>query len=286
MNNQIFQPLRSNNAVTRLGIAVRNMLKSVLPLLLLVIMNSCKTQDRITYFQDADQMADTLTTLQLPITIEKYDELKIVVSAENAAAVATFNKPMFSNRQFGDQYLNVQNQLQTYLVDEQGCISFPTLGRVHVEGMTTAELTQSLEQQISQYVKNPIVTIDPLTIEVQVLGEVAAPGPVLLKAHQATIMNAISGARDLTIYGDRKSVLVIHREGGRQVKHRVDLTSANVLTDPLCIMHQNDIVIVSPNDARRSSSRYDSMKQQNLSFISTIVSVVSVLASLTIAIWK
>ena len=283
MNSSIHVPHRLARAVTRWGIAVPGMFLS---LLLVSLLSSCQTHDRITYFQDADQLSDTLPSLGNYAKISNFLELQIIVSAENSAAVSSFNKPLYSSRQFDNKIVNAQSQLQTYLVDGQGCIDFPTLGRIHVAGMTTTELAQLLQNRISEYVKDPIVSIDPIALQIQVLGEVNSPGTIFLPAHQATLIDALARAHDLSLYGDRESVIIIHREGDRQVKHKVDLTSTDVLTDPLCELHQNDIVYVAPNNARRSSARYNSMKQQNLSMISTIVSVVSVLASLSIAIWK
>lgn len=288
MNKFSNSPLCPVSGVKRYSEAVRRPFARVLftLLFLLVLLSSCKSTDNITYFQDANHWADTLSENQTYAKIRPSDELRIIVSAENQASVAAFNKPFHSDRQSGQTQVNVQGQLQTYVVDSKGNIDFPTLGTLHVEGMTTEELTDYLKNEIKQYVQNPIVTIDPLGIGVLVMGEVNNPGRVFLQENRTSIIDALASAQDLTIYGNRQSVLIIHRDGGKQVKHIVDLTSIKSLEDPQCILHQDDIVYVSPNDARRASSRYNSMKQQNLSMISTIVSVVSVLASLTIAIAK
>lgn len=285
MNMTTQTPHRHENAVMRLGRAV---LKPSLFILCVIslLLSSCQSANHISYFQDADTLPDTLSFTQRTPSIQSYDELKIIVTAENAAAVATFNKPMFSERAIGSRTVNQQSHLQSYLVDEEGNIDFPTLGRIHVAGMTTEQLAVSLQQQISHYVKDPIVSIDPISIRVEVLGEVTAPGTIFLYADNATLMNALAQVHDLTIYGDRRSVLIIRTEGDKKIKHRVDLTSTASLTDPMCNLRQNDIIYVEPNDARRASSQYNNMKQQNISLISTVVSVASVLTSLAIAIWK
>ena len=282
----IFNLSHQHEAVMRHGNAVPFHSLWFFLVALLFTICSCTTSNQVTYFQDVDQLPDTLAEVRPLTTINAFDELRIIVTAENAASVAAFNKPMFIERSIGDRGISTVNQIMTYLVDADGNIDFPIIGRIHVAGMTTDELTKELKAMISQYVVNPIVSIDPLAFPIQVIGEVNAPGTVYIQAHHNNIIDALSKVHDLTIYGNRKNVLILHRENNMLVKHRVDLTAASTLTDPQCYLHQQDVVIVEPNDARRSSSNYDSMKQQNLSFISTIVGVVSVLSSLAIAIWK
>ena len=273
--------------VGRLGVAVRGLVRLALSLTLVVLLTSCHTtSDSITYFQDADRLADTLPLQTQTVTIRPQDELRIIVSAESSEAVAVFNKPVVLSRQAGDRGVSAQALFQSYIVDDKGDITFPTLGQIHAAGLTTIALGELLTQRISQYVKDPIVTVDPINFQVQVLGEVNSPGTVYLAAHRSTLLDAIAAARDLTIYGDRTSILVIHREGDHMEKHRVNLTQSDALTDTFCNLHQDDIVYVAPNQARRDSSRYNSMKQQNLSVISTVVGLISMLSTLAIAIWK
>lgn len=286
MNRNCFLPYHLTSGVMRFSEAMQKIVKNCLPLLLIVLLSSCRTSDRITYFQDADLLPDTLMYSQSYAKIQPHDELRIIVSAENSSAVAAFNKPMFSERQTGELNLNAQSMLQTYVVNSKGTIDFPTLGEIQVAGITTEELTELLKTRIKDYVQNPIVSIDPIGVPVLMLGEVNSPGVLYLQSNRTNLIDAIARAHDLTIYGNRESVLIIHRDGDKQIKHRVNLSSIDSLEDPLCVLHQNDIVYVAPNDARRASSRYNSMKQQNLSLVSTIVSVVSVLTSLAIALWK
>ena len=91
-------------------------------------------------------------------------------------------------------------------------------------------------------------------------------------------------AGDLTIYGERTNVLLIRENNGKKEYHRFDLTSSEVLTSPFFYLQQNDIVYVEPNKARKSNSRYSQSSQFNISVASTIVSAISVIASLTIAL--
>lgn len=253
------------------------------------LMCSCGTQrNQITYFQDIDQIpASAWNQVTDPSPrLKAHDELSIIVNAVDQAAIQAFNKPEYVPIYPGSTNVNTQPRIQTYRVDQEGNIIFPVLGTVHVMGMTTLELRNLLEQKISAYVENPLVTVNLTSFAVSVLGEVGHPGLSYFGTNRGTILEAIALRGDLTVYGDRTNVLLIREVDGKRESHRIDLTSAEVINSPYYYLQQNDVIYVSPNDTRRSSARYNSMKQQNLSMISTIVSVVSVLTTLAIAIWK
>lgn len=253
-----------------------------------LLLSACSTTDKITYFQDIDTLPDSVVAkLQTNNTIlEPKDEMTIVVNAENQASVAGFNKPLIITQNPTQQLVNTTSAMQAYTVDENGDIDFPTLGKIHVAGMNKESLEGYLKGRIEAYVKNPIVTVSLLSYNVSVLGEVTNPGVTEQNNKHATLLDAIAKAGDISIYGDRTNVLLIREENGLRTKHRLDLTKAETLASPYFYLRQNDVIYVAPNHARKASSNYNSMKQQNLSMISTIVSVVSVLATLAVAIWK
>lgn len=248
----------------------------------------CSTQNTITYFQDIDEVPAEAWASQLDCMprLRPNDEMSILVNAVDQAAVAAFNKPVPATFTSNSRSINTQPVVQTYVVDEQGCIDFPMLGRIKVEGMTTDALRDELISQISKYVKDPQVNISMTAFSVSVLGEVTHPGVSYFGNQRASILEALASRGDLTLYGDRSNVLLIRENNGKREHHRIDLTSADVINSPYYYMQQNDVIYVAPNQTRRSSARYNSMKQQNLSMVSTIVSVVSVLSSLAIALWK
>lgn len=253
-----------------------------------VLTCSCSTPNSITYFQDIEEIPAETWANQLEYSprLRPTDEMAILVNAVDQAAVAAFNKPVPATFTSNSRTINSQPVVQTYVVDEQGCIDFPVLGRLKVEGMTADELRDELIAKISQYVADPIVTISMTAFSVSVLGEVMHPGVNYFGNQRATLLEALAMRGDLTLYGDRTNVLLIRENNGRREYHRLDLTKADVINSPYYYLQQNDVIYVSPNDTRRSSARYNSMKQQNLSMISTVVGVVSVLSSLAIAIWK
>lgn len=262
-------------------------IKIVTAAILIALLTSCKTSNQITYFQDLNQCNSGQLTengVNYEAKICPDDQLSIFVSSIDPNSVAVFNLPLTSYLNPGETNVAATPTMQTYLVDTNGNIEFPVLGKIKVVGQTRSELAENLKEKISAYAKSPLVTIKIQNFKVSVLGEVNIPGTKVITNERISILDAIGMAGDLTIYGERTNVLIIRDSNGKKEFHRLDLTSSEMLSSPYYYLQQNDIVYVEPNKARKSNSRYSQSAQFNISVASTIVSAISVLASLTIAL--
>lgn len=248
-------------------------IKILITTFVLFFLTSCKTSNNVTYFQDIEQKTSGSITEQ-DINYETQicpdDQLSIVVSSIEPNAVAAFNittpEPTY------------------YLVDCQGCIDFPVLGKLKIAGKTRRELIDFLTEKISIYAKSPIVTIQIRNFKVSVLGEVNRPGSINIPNERVSVLDAIGLAGDLTIYGERSNVVIIRDNNGKKEFKRLDLTSSSIFESPFYYLKQNDVIYVEPNKARRGNSKYSQAAQYNISVASTIIGAVSVIASLTIAL--
>jgi polysaccharide export outer membrane protein len=247
---------------------------------------SCSTsRSNLAYFEDIQNNSSIQSiTNDYVVSILPDDELFITVTSEQPAASAAFNLPMVNPAYSGDISTSSQGRQQTYVVDTDGNINFPLLGKVQVQGLTTEQLTKNLTSQISNYVKDPIVTVQLVNFRVKVLGEVKTPGSITITRNRYSILDAIADAGDLTEYGERNNVLLIREENGKINYYRFDLTSSDVLTSPYFYLKQNDAIYVSPNKIREDNSKYNQNNAFKLSVTSTIVSACSVVASLIIAL--
>ncbi|NDW12797.1 polysaccharide export protein [Bacteroides sp. 214] len=260
------------------------MKKQLLLLPFLALLLSCKTAKDVSYLQDIDTNTEALAKVAAAysIRITSDDMLSIMVSATNPESVAMFNMPVASVESPGNTSMQSTPIMQTYLVDAEGYIIFPVLGKIKAAGLTKDELSASIAKQITTYVKNPIVTIRLMNFKIGVLGEVNSPGYKSISHERVSVLDAIVMAGDLNIYGQRKNVLLI-REGANGIEtHRFDLTSANIFASPYFYLQQNDVLYVEPNNARKSNSKYSQNAQVNISFIATIVSAISVIVALII----
>lgn len=246
------------------------------------------TRDDISYFQDINQIPEAAwsQTFDAFPRIKMDDELSIIINSVDMAAAASFNKTSYIQQSPLAHTASTLPNLQTYRVDAQGNIEMPVLGMLHVEGMTTQELQDQLRNTISQYIKDPIVSVNLMTFTVTVLGEVTAPGVCYFSGNRATLLEAIGQRGDLSIFGRRDNVQLIREVNGRREHHTIDLTSADCINSPYYYLQQNDVIYVSPNESKRDTSRYNNLKSYNISVISTILGAVSMLSTLAIAIWK
>ena len=212
------------------------------------------------------------------------DELLITVTTTVPAASAMYNIPM-ANPATRDVIATAsQPQQQTYIVDANGDIDFPVLGKMHVAGMSTLELKEELVKQIAKNVSNPIVRVQMVNFRVNVLGEVKNPGAISVKKERYSILDALADAGDLTEYGERDNVLLIREEDGKKVYKRFNLNNSDILSSPYFYLKQNDVIYVEPNEIRQENAMYNQNNSYKISVVSTIVSATSVIVSLIIAL--
>jgi len=244
-------------------------------IVLLLVVSSCSTS-KTAYFEnlDIEEMSGKMDVGNYELRIAPDDMLSITVSSVVPDAAAPYNLPAVSYSEPGKQELTIVPNLQVYTVDKNGYIYFPIVGRIRAEGMTRNELSKFIEDKIRPELKDPFV-----------LGEVKTPGQISVQTERMSILDAIGAAGDLTIYGERKNVLLMREENGKRIFHHFDLTDQSLFESPYFYLRQNDVVYVMPNKAQRNNSNYNQLAQYRISVVSTVVSAISVLASLAIALF-
>ena len=245
------------------------------------LMASCVTQKQMTYVSNAQpEMADSLNAnfqLQSELTIRVGDALTIYVSALDPEAVVPYNLPAVVYATPGATTLSTTPALQYYIVDENGDINFPVLGKLHVAGLKRSEVENLVKEQLEAQVMNPQVNANIVNAKISVLGEVNRPGNVGLRDGRMTLFDALASAGDLTPYGRRDNVLVTREVDGKIEIARLDLRDANIFTSPYFFLQQNDVVYVSPNKVRAVSSANASLW---LSMVSTVASAATVIVTI------
>jgi len=246
-------------------------------------------ENTLAYFKDLQNApSGTLPNPQgdYPIRIQPDDELTISVTSAVPEATAAYNLPMDNPATRNSLRQATQPRSQTYIVDEQGYIMLPTIGRYMAKGKTLSEISNELTAIVSQNVKDPHVRVDIVNFSIDVMGEVRAPQRVYSSHQHFTVLDALSQCGDLTEFGERDRVYVIRTEDGKRAYHRLDLTNSEVFNSPYFYLRQNDVIYVEPNKIRIDNSKYNQNNAFKLSVISTIVSSVSVIASLVIALTR
>ena len=159
-----------------------------------------------------------------------------------------------------------------YLVDKNGEVNMPFLGKIKLEGLTTLQAKENIQESISKYITDPVVSVRFANYKITVLGEVARPSSYILPNEKVTILDAISLAGDLTIFGKRENILLIRERNNQHVSVRLNLNSKDILKSPYFYLQPNDVVYVEPNRAKIANSdgrqlRYTGVLVSTLSII-------------------
>jgi len=241
----------------------------------LMLFSSCGSRKEMVYLQNDSTKINTLFEQYIP-KIQPNDILTIVVAAADPKVTAPFNPG--STLTSGSLTQSVDMALRpTYTVDNQGDITMPMLGKVHVAGLTRMEAIEKIRSELSQYIKDPGVNINFNSFRVSVIGEVSKPGSFILPTERATVLEALSMAGDMTIRGVRKNVLLIREVDGQKTTHRLDLTKRATLNSPYYYLAQNDVIYVEPNRAQVNNSKLGANSNIIISISSLLITVISIL---------
>jgi polysaccharide export outer membrane protein len=253
--------------------------KRSLLLFLPLFLFSCATRKDIVYYQDIDSTSFKEKNNSYEIKIQPDDLLMIIVSAEDPEIAAPFNLKTYSTVNPNKQDVAGAQTTQLYLVDANGFIDFPILGRLKVSGMARSQLVQLFQDKISVYIKNPIVNLRIMNFKISVQGEVALPGSYTISSERVTLIEALSMAKDLTIYGKRDNILIIREIDGVKNYNRVDITKADFMTSPFYYLAQNDVVYVEPNKNKVNGSAVGPNTGVIISITSLLITLITLIVT-------
>lgn len=255
-------------------------MKKIISFILLIgLLFSCATKDDVVYFNGMDSSDNSIGLDSYSPTYHIDDELVIVVNALDAEAARPFNKTSVSVSQ-DIMDARGRERIQTYRVDPDGNINFPVLGMLKIAGLNRAQATKMLQDKLSDYIKNPIVDIETVNYRITVLGEVNRPGTFTATNERITLVEAISLAGDLTIYGERENVLVIQDYDGKKTYTRVNLKSDDLFDSPVYYLSQNDVVYVEPNKTRAKNSSIGAQTGVILTSMSLLISMTALVVTI------
>lgn len=252
-----------------------------------LVLVACSTSKEISYFQDLRPGESELTlATPMEIKIQPKDKLSILVNSQDLRLTNLFNLPIVSQQVGQESSSGTNRGVSGYTVDSKGDIDFPVLGGLHVQGMTREEVAVYIKKELQSHdlIKDPVVTVEFMNLSVNVMGEVNRPGRYNIDKDHLTILDALSQAGDLTIYGKREKVLVLRNENGTQRVYGINLCSADHLySSPVYYLQQNDVVYVEPNDTK---ARQSTVNGNNVRSTSFWISLASLLTTISVLIFK
>lgn len=173
--------------------------------------------------------------------------------------------------------LNNQNAVSGYLVNKGGDIFMPYIGSVHVQGLTTTAIHDTVLNRISAYFKNPVVNVRFANFKVTVLGEVRQPATFSLPNEKPTVLDALGLAGDITVFGKRDNVLLVRDADGKKEITRLNLDSTKVINSPYFYLKPNDVLYVEPTESRVAST--NAFRTRDIAVLSAGISLLTVVVA-------
>lgn len=262
----------------------KNVTTYVIAAIAILLLAACASPKNVAYIQNSDTFVADSSAFLYEAHIMPKDVLTITVNTVNPEISAPFNlmvSPTLGNASTGGQTVSSTRALQTYLVSNDGTISFPVLGTLKVGGLSKAECEQLIHDRIVRYLngkEDPVVTVRMANYKISVLGEVARPGMFTVNNEKINIFEALAQAGDLTIYGVRDRVKLIRENAdGKKHIYTMNLNDANIIHSPCYYLQQNDVVYVEPNKVKAHNSSVGQTTTLWLTSTSILVSVASLL---------
>jgi polysaccharide export outer membrane protein len=243
----------------------------------LLFLCSCTSKKNLVYFQGPTEVNSEITKSYSPL-LQKDDLLSITVMGLDPKAAEPFNLPLtpvVTNNVGG--YSQGAPTPPGSLIDEDGNIDFPVLGKVKLGGITRSAAVELMKERLAEYITKPSVNMRILNYKVTVLGEVRNPGTFTIPNERISLPEALGIAGDLLITGVRNNVLVIRDVNGVKTETRIDMTTKELFKSPVYYLQQNDIVYVQPNRAKINSSV---LNPANVGMAISILSLVITMATL------
>lgn len=248
-------------------------------LLVLLSLISCGKRN-LAYFSDIGEQGrykENINNYSEP-KIQPDDLLNISISSLSPEANALFNKTVFATTSTKTSATAPGGgSNEGYLVDRDGFIEFPVLGKLKLSGLTKREAQEMINTKLQEYLKEPTVNIRYMNFRVTVLGEVKNPSTFVIQSEKINVLEALGMAGDMTPYGRRERVLLIRERGGVRSIDRIDLSKKGILNSPEFYLQQNDVIYVEPNSAKVAQSTIDTR------FISLFLAATS---TVSIILWR
>ena len=238
-----------------------------------VLLTSCSSSEKFALLQNASNTSE-VKTADFEAKFQPDDLLMIFISSENPILSQPYNLSNIAIVENNEKAIG-QQRILSYQVDQEGNIQMPGLGSVKVAGKTRNQLAEEIKFLLADKIKNPVVIVRILNFKVSVQGEVKNPGTFPINSERVTLLEALSMAGDLTIYGKRDNILIIREENGIKTFQKVDITKADFINSPYYYLSQNDVIYVEPNKTKVNSSVIGPNITVGISALSLIITIIA-----------
>lgn len=231
-------------------------------ILFLLLTTSCSTPR---LFQPVEVSEESLNQFILNAPTESNlrpgDKITISIWGHEDLSIGSINSPFTTDEGTG----------RWVVLDEEGEVNLPRVGRVKLSGYNIKEAGYFLEQKYTEHIKDPVVNVRVLNHFVTVLGEVNNPGKIRINSEKVNLVNLLGQAGGMTKYAEFEKIQLLRNHNGQPVSIEIDFSTFDVLKDKNAVLQPDDIVYVPPRS-----------KKQTEEVINKVVPIVSILTGIAV----
>ena len=241
----------------------------------ILFLTSCGMRKSFVYLQGKQ---DEIKLLKPNFKIKEGDALGIKVFGTDQQSLDLFNIPGSQILAQNPGVYGPQLGLSSYIVDKDGFIDFPVVGKIKLINLTLLEATELIKFKLKSYISEPKVVIQILNFKISVLGDVLHPGTFFTSIDNLNLIDAIAMAGDLNITGQRKNILLVRIENGIYKQYRIDLTKNDFVKSDLFYLQQNDVIYVESNQAKINSSKVSASWSIAITLASLVITTLNLIS--------
>ena len=231
--------MKNMNRITKLGLAA---------LLMAMLFASCVPQKKMLYLKEAQMAAENqsinyVNERSVNYKLQPGDNLYIrYINMMDERAAASLSGDNASRTLSSDAGI----YLQSYTLDETGCIDLPLMGKIELKNLTVDEAKTVLQTELDKYINQTTLIVKLSNFNLTVLGEVSKPGMYKVYQSQINLFEAVALAGNMTNFAKKNEVRIVRQTDNGSEILTVDMGSADILSSPYYYLKPNDIVYVEP----------------------------------------
>ncbi|MBU3676847.1 MAG: hypothetical protein FGM54_06685 [Chitinophagaceae bacterium] len=283
---------------TKLAIFANNTLPNMIPfmnknaqmglwLFAVLMIFSCTNPRKFRYFQTEDNTRLIVDSVAYTLPkIQPNDVISVEVFALDPDVVRPFNQEgvtsAMSEAVTKGMPAAPASGGKGYLVDIDGFIDFPVLGKINVSGQNRIQVADVIRERLRTYVNNPRVNVSISSHKVTILGEVRSPGVYSMTSDRLTLDEAIAMSGDLTAASERSKIRVIREVNGKKIEYRVSILTPDFFRSPVYFLQNNDLIYVEPRGGGgdETSRVVNQIRSTVIMSINLVISVTNLLLRL------
>ncbi|MBU0488283.1 MAG: polysaccharide biosynthesis/export family protein [Bacteroidetes bacterium] len=237
-------------------------------LLIVVLTSSCKVfQPNHLFRHEKDaNLLDVPVQVRQDFRIGTDDQIKMLIKTNKGEKLVHAVDNSLAEK--GSDEFSI-----SYLVESDGTVKLPILGRVQLAGLTIREAETFLEEQYSSYFINPFVQVQVSNRRVFVF-KGANASIVTLPSSSTTIYEALAISGGI---GESKAhkIRLVRIENGKPQIFRLDLSRLSNLQQGNMVLQSNDLIYIVPRG--KISQEILASITPYLTLMTTIVAIYSLL---------